>query len=579
MSESFAELFESSQVAAKMRPGTIVKGRVIEIRPDFVVVNAGLKSEGVIPAEQFRNPKGELEVSVGDEVDVALDSVEDGNGETRLSRDKAKRAKAWDELEKACEAGQSVTGIISDKVKGGFTVDIETIRAFLPGSLVDVRPVRDTSYLEGKPLEFKVVKVDRKRNNVVVSRRAVVESENSAEREALFESLTEGAVTKGLVKNLTDYGAFIDLGGIDGLLHITDMTWGRISNPHEIVRIDQPIEVYIISVDRDREKIALGLKQKTASPWSSVQDKYPVGSKHMGEVVNVMSYGAFVKLESGIEGLVHISEMSWTKRINHPSELVSVGDQVEVQVLNINRDKQEISLGMKQVQSNPWDKVAERYPKDTVVSGVVRNLTNYGAFVEIEEGIDGLLHVSDMSWVRKVTHPSEVLQKGDTVTCVVLNVDQERKRIALGLKQMKNDPWDTDIPARYRNGEVKTGKVTKITNFGVFIELEPGLEGLLHISELSDQKIDNPETLVNVGDDMEVKILRVDVPERKIGLSRKRLGWTAEEEEANPPAPAALNAGGSGTPPAAAPVAPGRQSRELRGGTGTGGNLIELPPS
>lgn len=559
----------------------LVNGRVANIVGDKVIVDIGYKSEGEISLDEWREEGVDDPVfpKIGDEVQVLLDSVEDESGAIQLSFRKARRQREWESIIQKHKEGDVVDGLVTKKIKGGLLVNIG-VNVFLPASQVDIRRPPDIGDYIGRTIQCKILKIDEPRRNIVVSRRKLLEDQREEMKRNLLSEIAAGQVRKGIVKNIADFGAFVDLGGIDGLLHITDMTWGRISNPHEIVRIDQPIEVYIISVDRDREKIALGLKQKTASPWSSVQDKYPVGSKHMGEVVNVMSYGAFVKLESGIEGLVHISEMSWTKRINHPSELVSVGDQVEVQVLNINRDKQEISLGMKQVQSNPWDKVAERYPKDTVVSGVVRNLTNYGAFVEIEEGIDGLLHVSDMSWVRKVTHPSEVLQKGDTVTCVVLNVDQERKRIALGLKQMKNDPWDTDIPARYRNGEVKTGKVTKITNFGVFIELEPGLEGLLHISELSDQKIDNPETLVNVGDDMEVKILRVDVPERKIGLSRKRLGWTAEEEEANPPAPAALNAGGSSTPAATAvPAAPSRQSRELRGGTGSGGNLIELPPS
>ncbi len=369
-----------------------------------------------------------------------------------------------------------------------------------------------------------------------------------------------------MVKNLAQFGAFVDLGGIDGLLHVTDMAWGRVTSPADVVHIDQELEVYILKVDREKEKIALGLKQKTPSPWASVADKYPVGSRHSGEVVNVMSYGAFVKLEPGVEGLVHVSEMSWTQRINHPNELVQTGDKIEVQVLNINKEKQEISLGMKQVQPNPWDKVAERYPPNTVITGVVRNLTNYGAFIEIEEGIDGLLHVSDMSWVRKVAHPSEVVQKGDKVTCIVLNVDQERKRIALGLKQMNNDPWEGDIPGRYKPGEVKKGKVTKLTNFGVFVELEPGLEGLLHISELSDQKVESPEDIVKVGDEIEVKVLRVDVADRKIGLSRKQIG--APEEEG------ATETAADGKKAAGRPAA----SKELRGGTGTGGGqLFSMP--
>ena len=367
-----------------------------------------------------------------------------------------------------------------------------------------------------------------------------------------------------MVKNIAQFGAFVDLGGIDGLLHITDMAWGRIGQSDEMVHIDQELEVYIIKVDHEKEKIALGLKQKSASPWANVEDKYPVGSRHTGEVVNVMSYGAFVKLEPGVEGLVHISEMCWTKRINHPNELVQIGDQIEVQVLNINKEKQEISLGMKQVQPNPWDKVAERYPPGTVITGVVRNLTNYGAFIEIEEGIDGLLHVSDMSWVRKVAHPSEVVQKGDKVTCIVLNVDQERKRIALGLKQMNNDPWEGDIPGRYKPGDVKKGKVTKLTNFGVFVELEPGLEGLLHISELADHKVESPEDVVKVGDEIEVKVLRVDVAERKVGLSRKAVG--------QPDEPAEETTGGETEGKAAKP-----RAKELRGGTGDGGQLFSLP--
>src|ERR1700730_917385 len=362
----------------------------------------------------------------------------------------------------------------------------------------------------------------------------------------LLADIAPGQIRSGVVKNIADFGAFVDLGGIDGLLHITDMSWGRIANPHEMVHIDQQIEVFIITVDKEKEKIALGLKQKSASPWQDVESKYPISSRHTGEVVNVMSYGAFVELEPGIEGLVHISEMSWTKRINHPSELVSIGDQIEVQVLNINQEKQEISLGMKQVQPNPWDKVAEKYPPGTIVTGTIRNLTNYGAFVEIEEGIDGLLHVSDMSWVRKVSHPSEVVNKGDKVKCVILNVDQERKRVALGLKQMASDLWGGDIPGRYKPGQVVKGKVTKLTNFGVFVELEPGLEGLLHISELADHKVESPEEVVKVGDEIEVKILRVDAADRKIGLSRKRLHGGPEEEEAavagGPPATAAAKA-------------------------------------
>ena len=395
------------------------------------------------------------------------------------------------------------------------------MKAFLPGSQVDIRPVRNLDQYLGKEFEFKVIKFNQKRGNIVLSRRVLLEKQREEQKKETLKNLKEGAIMKGQVKNLTDYGAFIDLGGIDGLLHITDMSWGRIGHPSEMVKIDDELEVMILHVDRDREKIALGLKQKERSPWTDVEGKYPVGTKIKGEVVNVMSYGAFVKLEDGIEGLVHISEMSWTKRVNHPSELVNPGEEVEVVVLGINKEKQEISLGMKQALPNPWDQVAERYPPGATVTGSVRNLTNYGAFVELEEGVDGLLHVSDMSWTRKISHANEMLKKGDEITCQVISVDQERKRIALGLKQLTEDPWETHIPTKYQPGELVKGKVTKITNFGVFVELEPELEGLLHVSELSDQKVENPEGLVKVGQDLEVRILRIDPSERKIGLSRK----------------------------------------------------------
>jgi small subunit ribosomal protein S1 len=411
-----------------------------------------------------------------------------------------------------------------------------------------------------------VLKIAEARRNIVVSRRSLIESERAEKKQKLLAELEIGQLRKGVVKNIAEFGAFVDLGGIDGLLHITDMSWGRIGHPSEMVHIDEEIEVQILHIDREREKIALGLKQKTASPWENVPDRYPVGSVVKGEVVNVMSYGAFVKLEEGIEGLVHISEMSWTKRISHPNELVHIGDEINVVVLGINKEKQEISLGMKQTQENPWDKVAERYPPGTPVTGTVRNLTNYGAFIEIEEGIDGLLHVSDMSWTRKISHPSEVVEKGQKIECRVLSVDQQRRRIALGLKQLQDDPWATDIPGKYQPGQIVKGTVTKLTNFGVFVGLENGLEGLLHISELSDDKIENPEDIVKVGDEIEVKVLRVDTDERKIGLSRKRVGW-AEDDERNKEEPVDAPAGAykSSTP-----------ASELKGGVGGGsGPLIK----
>ncbi len=540
----------------------IVKGRVLNIIGDDVVIDVGYKSEGVIKLDEWYDEGLDKIVppNPGDEIQVLLDSVEDESGAIVLSYRKAKRQKEWELIIEKHKEGDVVAGMVTRKIKGGLLVNIG-VNVFLPASQVDIRRPPDIGDYINRTIECKILKIDEARRNIVVSRRKLIEDQREEMKKKLLAEITPGQIRKGVVKNIAEFGAFVDLGGIDGLLHITDMSWGRISNPHEVVHIDQQLEVFIIAVDKEREKIALGLKQKSASPWEGVDAKYPVSSRHTGEVVNVMSYGAFVKLEPGIEGLVHISEMSWTKRINHPSELVSIGDHIEVQVLNINKDKQEISLGMKQVQPNPWDKVADRYPQGTVITGTVRNLTNYGAFIEVEEGIDGLLHVSDMSWVRKVSHPSEVVNKGDKVTCIVLNVDQERKRVALGLKQMASDPWEGDIPGRYHPGDLKKGKVTKLTNFGVFVELEPGLEGLLHISELAEHKVDSPEEVVKVGDEVEVKVLRVEPKDRKIGLSRKNLygGPEPEPEEATD---------ASGAKP----------QRELRGGTGSGsGQLFSMP--
>jgi small subunit ribosomal protein S1 len=548
----------------------IVNGHVIAIQGDQVLIDIGYKSEGIIPAEEWKEEASgqPLLPKAGAEIQVLLEAVEDESGAIVLSYRKAKRQKEWESIIEKHKEGDVVAGAVTRKIKGGLLVNIG-VNVFLPASQVDIRRPPDIGDYIGKTIECKILKIDEVRRNIVVSRRKLIEDQRIAMKEKLLRDIEPGQLRRGVVKNIADFGAFVDLGGIDGLLHITDMDWGRVANPHEKVRIDQELEVYILSVDKQKEKIALSLKHKTPSPWQDIEKKYPIGSRHPGEVVNVMSYGAFVKLEPGVEGLVHISEMSWTKRINHPSELVAIGDQVEVQVLNINRDKQEISLGMKQAQPNPWDKVAERYAPNSVVTGIVRNLTNYGAFIEIEEGIDGLLHVSDMSWVRKVSHPSEVVSKGDKVTCIVLNVDQERKRIALGLKQMASDPWESDIPGRYHTGDIKKGKVTKLTNFGVFIELEQGLEGLVHISELADHKIESPEEVVKVGDEIEVKVLRVDTADRKIGLSRKRLTWTKEQEEDDP-----------GNAVAASPSGPSGKPRDLRGGTGSAsGQLISMPES
>src|SRR5437667_11331668 len=543
----------------------IVKGRVLNIVGDDVVVDVGYKSEGVIPLNEWYDEGLDKVVppNPGDTIQVLLDAVEDESGAIVLSYRKAKRQKEWEDVIAKHREGDVVSGTVTRKIKGGLLVNIG-VNVFLPASQVDIRRPPDIADYINKTIECKILKIDEARRNIVVSRRKLIEDQRIAMKEKLLAEIEPGQIRKGVVKNIAEFGAFVDLGGIDGLLHITDMTWGRINNPHEIVHIDQQLEVYIISMDKDKEKIAPVLKKKTQSQWMNVEARYPIGSRHTGEVVNVMSYGAFVKLEPGIEGLVHISEMSWTKRINHPSEIVSIGDQIEVQVLNINKEKQEISLGMKQVQPNPWDKVADKYPPGTVITGVVRNLTNYGAFIEIEEGIDGLLHVSDMSWVRKVGHPSEVVNKGDKVQCIILNVDQERKRVALGLKQMANDPWEGDIPGRYHRGDIKKGKVTKLTNFGVFIELEQGLEGLLHISELAEHKVESPEEIVKVGDEVEVKVLRVDPAERKIGLSRKQLHWTQEQSDAAEEAAAAETAK--------------KQEKELRGGTGSGTGPLIPPP-
>ena len=547
----------------------IITGRVMGIQGDDVVIDVGYKSEGVIPLNEWFD-EGEEKLKppqAGDQIQVLLEAVEDEMGSIVLSYKKAKRQKEWEDVIAKHKEGDVVSGAVTRKIKGGLLVNIG-VNVFLPASQVDIRRPPDIGDYIGRTIECKILKIDEARRNIVVSRRKLLEDQRTEMKEKLLREIEPGQVRKGVVKNIADFGAFVDLGGIDGLLHITDMAWDRVTDPRKVVRIDEQLEVYILSVDREKEKIALSLKHKTPNPWANVEGKYPIGSKHEGEVVNVMSYGAFVKLEPGIEGLVHISEMSWTKRINHPDEVVHIGDKISVQVLNINKEKQEISLGMKQVQPNPWDKVAESYPTGKIVSGKVRNLTNYGAFIEIEEGVDGLLHVSDMSHVRKVAHPSEVVQKGQSVTCMVLNVDQERKRIALGLKQMTSDPWEGDIPARYKPGETKVGKVTKLTNFGVFVELEPGLEGLLHISELSEHKVDSPEEVVKVGDPIEVKVLRVDAGERKIGLSRKRLGWTKEEEEAEEPIDVTAEEV-SGKP---------KEQKELRGGTGPAGGLFDMPP-
>ena len=514
------------QLGTPHQPGSVLKGRVVNIVGNDVIVEVGFKSEGAVDINEFEDPSS---IEVGQEVEVFLEAVESESELIVLSKRKADRIRGWERIIASNKEGDLVKGIVTRSIKGGLLVDIG-VPAFLPASQVDIRRPSDIGEFIGKEIEAEILKIDEERRNIVVSRRKLIEKRRAEAKAKLLADIQENQVRKGTVKNIADFGAFVDLGGIDGLLHITDMSWGRIGHPSEMLKIDQEIEVVILSVDREKEKIALGLKQRTASPWDQVQEKYPIGTRVKGSVVNLMSYGAFVKLEEGLEGLVHISEMSWTRRINHPSEVVNVNDEIEVVVLEIDKDKQEISLGMKQAEINPWTLVKEKYPPGTVITGTVRNMTNYGAFVEIEEGIDGLLHVSDLSWTRKVGHPSEMLKKGQEVQCVVLAVDEEKMRVALGLKQLTEDPWLRQIPDHYMPGQIVRGKVTKLTNFGVFVELEEELEGLLHVSEMADHKVENPQDIVKVGDEVEVKILRVDMEERKIGLSLKRAQWAAEDQ-------------------------------------------------
>jgi small subunit ribosomal protein S1 len=518
-------LGQTIQEKATPQPGAVLKGRVVTIVGNDVIVEVGLKSEGTVDLNEFEDPSA---VQVGQDVEVLLEEVESDSGLVVLSKRKADRIRGWERILEKNKEGDVVHGTVTRKIKGGLLVDIG-VPAFLPASQVDIRRPADIGEYVGQTIDAKILKIDQERRNIVVSRRKLIEERRAEAKTKLLAEIEEGQVRKGIVKNLADFGAFIDLGGLDGLLHITDMSWGRIGHPSDLLKVDQEVEVQVLAVDREKEKIALGLKQRTESPWQRVEEKFPVGSKVRGTVVNIMAYGVFVKLEEGLEGLVHISEMSWTRRLNHPSEMVSVGDEVEVVVLEIDKEKQEISLGMKQAEVNPWTLVKEKYPPGTVITGLVRNLTNYGAFVEIEEGIDGLLHVSDLSWTRKIGHPSEVLKKGQQLQCVVLAVDEEKMRVALGLKQLTEDPWLRSIPEHYVPGQIVKGKVTKLTNFGVFVELEEDLEGLLHVSELADHKVDNPQDVVKVGEEIEVKILRVDSEERKIGLSLKRAQWAAEE--------------------------------------------------
>ena len=530
MTESFAQLFEESLKEIETRPGSIVRGVVVAIDKDVVLVDAGLKSESAIPAEQFKNAQGELEIQVGDEVDVALDAVEDGFGETLLSREKAKRHEAWITLEKAYEDAETVTGVINGKVKGGFTVELNGIRAFLPGSLVDVRPVRDTLHLEGKELEFKVIKLDQKRNNVVVSRRAVIESENSAERDQLLENLQEGMEVKGIVKNLTDYGAFVDLGGVDGLLHITDMAWKRVKHPSEIVNVGDEITVKVLKFDRERTRVSLGLKQLGEDPWVAIAKRYPEGTKLTGRVTNLTDYGCFVEIEEGVEGLVHVSEMDWTNKNIHPSKVVNVGDVVEVMVLDTDEERRRISLGLKQCKSNPWQQFAETHNKGDRVEGKIKSITDFGIFIGLDGGIDGLVHLSDISWNVAGEEAVREYKKGDEIAAVVLQVDAERERISLGVKQLAEDPFNNYV-ALNKKGAIVVGKVTAVDTKGATVELADGVEGYLRASEASRDRVEDATLVLSVGDEVEAKFTGVDRKNRVVSLS-VRAKDEAEEKDA-----------------------------------------------
>ncbi|MEV9623086.1 30S ribosomal protein S1 [Klebsiella pneumoniae] len=530
MTESFAQLFEESLKEIETRPGSIVRGVVVAIDKDVVLVDAGLKSESAIPAEQFKNAQGELEIQVGDEVDVALDAVEDGFGETLLSREKAKRHEAWITLEKAYEDAETVTGVINGKVKGGFTVELNGIRAFLPGSLVDVRPVRDTLHLEGKELEFKVIKLDQKRNNVVVSRRAVIESENSAERDQLLENLQEGMEVKGIVKNLTDYGAFVDLGGVDGLLHITDMAWKRVKHPSEIVNVGDEITVKVLKFDRERTRVSLGLKQLGEDPWVAIAKRYPEGTKLTGRVTNLTDYGCFVEIEEGVEGLVHVSEMDWTNKNIHPSKVVNVGDVVEVMVLDIDEERRRISLGLKQCKSNPWQQFAETHNKGDRVEGKIKSITDFGIFIGLDGGIDGLVHLSDISWNVAGEEAVREYKKGDEIAAVVLQVDAERERISLGVKQLAEDPFNNYV-ALNKKGAIVVGKVTAVDAKGATVELADGVEGYLRASEASRDRVEDATLVLSVGDEVEAKFTGVVRKNRVVSLS-VRAKDEAEEKDA-----------------------------------------------
>ena len=550
----------AGEVQQNLRRGKILEGKVVGKAGDDAVIDVGLKSEGLVNKNEFEDFDA---LKTGDTVEVLLEELEDESGIIKLSKRKADRIRGWERILEDNHEGDIIEGRATRKIKGGLLVDIG-VPVFLPASQVDIRRPSDIGIFIGKMVRAEILKIDEERRNIVISRRKLIERERNEKKDKLMSQIAEGDAVKGTVTNIADFGVFVDLGGIDGLLHITDMSWGRVNHPSELCKVGDTLEVKILKIDMQKEKIALGLKQMEASPWDGIDERFPLESRIKGKVVSLVSYGAFIELDEGIEGLVHISEMSWTKRINHPSELVEVGQEIEVVVLDINSEKHEISLGMKQTEVNPWELVAERYPPGTIIEGQVRNLTNYGAFIEIEPGIDGLLHVSDMSWTEKISHANEKYQKGVEVECVVLDIDQNKQRVGLGVKQLTEDPWVTAIPEAYKPGMVVHGSVTKITNFGVFVELEEGLEGLLHISELSDEKVEDPQDIVKPNDQVDVKILRVDTSDRKIGLSLKRAKWgeTTPEEE------------GAASMDRSIPEAPSRGGMDDHGAMGT--DKIEL---
>ena len=529
MTENFAQLFEESLQELETRPGSIVKGTVVSIDKDIVLVDAGLKSESAIPADQFKNAEGELEIAIGDEVDVALDAVEDGFGETILSREKAKRHEAWVELEKAYEDKVTIKGVINGKVKGGFTVEVNSVRAFLPGSLVDVRPVRDTTHLEGKELEFKVIKLDAKRNNVVVSRRAVIEAESSAERETLLANLEEGHEIKGIVKNLTDYGAFVDLGGVDGLLHITDMAWKRVKHPSEIVNVGDEINVKVLKFDKEKQRVSLGMKQMGNDPWQEIASRYPEGTKINGQVTNLTDYGCFVEIEDGVEGLVHVSEMDWTNKNIHPSKVVNLGDTVDVMVLEIDEERRRISLGLKQCIANPWETFAESHEKGDKVSGKIKSITDFGIFIGLDGGIDGLVHLSDISWNKSGEDAVRDYKKGDEISAVVLQVDPERERISLGVKQIEEDPFNKYLTDN-KKGAIVTGTVTAVDAKGVTVNLAEEVDGYIRVADLAVERVEDATEVASVGDSIEAKFMGVDRKNRTVNLSVKAKDQADEKE-------------------------------------------------